>query len=65
MKKRYFFILLAIILTIAYFDLVDTCRQLDKVVSDMIKLDSEIQTKIDTTQNFYIKISNLFPTQKH
>lgn len=48
MKKRYFFIFISIILTIAYFDLADTCRQLDKVVSEMIKLDSEIQTKIDT-----------------
>ncbi len=48
-KKRYILIIASIILTIAYLDLADSFRHIDKIMSEMIQLDAEIKTEIDTT----------------
>lgn len=56
MKKRYFFIFMSIIMTIAYFDLVDSCNKIDKIISSMIQLDSKIKTEIDTSGSIYNKL---------
>lgn len=61
MKKRYIFIFMSIIMTIAYFDLVDSCNKIDKIISSMIQLDSKIKTEIDTSGSIYnklVKMSN-------
>lgn len=56
MKKRYFIFFMSLILIIAYFDLIDSCSKIDKVISSMIKLDSEIKTEIDTSTKYTIKL---------
>lgn len=56
MKKRYIFIFMSIIMTIAYFDLVDSCNKIDKIISSMIQLDSKIKTEIDTSGSIYNKL---------
>ncbi|MBQ8459105.1 hypothetical protein IJ541_03265 [bacterium] len=43
MKKRYFFIILSIILTIAYFDLVDTFKYIDKILSNTVQAEQYIK----------------------
>ena len=61
MKKRYIFIFMSIIMTIAYFDLVDSCNKIDKIISSVIQLDSKIKTEIDTSGSIYnklVKMSN-------
>lgn len=47
MKKRYILLFASIIMTIAYMDLVDSFKHIDKVLSQMLKLDSDIKTEID------------------
>ena len=47
MKKRYIILIASIIMTIAYIDLVDSFKHFDKIISQMIKLDSDIKTEID------------------
>ena len=47
MKKRYIILVASIIMTIAYIDLVDSFKHIDKIISQMIKLDSDIKTEID------------------
>lgn len=56
MKKRYIFIFMSIIMTIAYFDLVDSCNKIDKIISSVIQLDSKIKTEIDTSGSRYNKL---------
>ncbi len=56
MKKRYIFIFMSIIMTIAYFDLVDSCNKIDKIISSVIQLDSKIKTEIDTSGSIYNKL---------
>ncbi len=56
MKKRYIFIFMSLIMTIAYFDLVDSCNKIDKIISSMIQLDSKIKTEIDTSGSIYNKL---------
>ncbi len=56
MKKRYLLIVFSIILTIAYFDVVDSCSKIDKVISEMLDLDSKIRTEIDTSSKSIIKL---------
>ncbi len=56
MKKRYLLIVFSIILTIAYFDVVDSCTKIDKVISEMLDLDSKIRTEIDTSSKSIIKL---------
>ncbi len=47
MKKRYILLIVSIIMTIAYIDLVDSFKHFDKIISQMIKLDSNIKTEVD------------------
>lgn len=47
MKKRYIILIVSIIMTIAYIDMIDSFKHIDKIISQMIKLDSEIKTEID------------------
>lgn len=56
MKKRYIFIFMSIIMTISYFDLVDSCNKIDKIISSVIQLDSKIKTEIDTSGSIYNKL---------
>lgn len=56
MKKRYIFIFMSIIMTIAYFDLVDSCNKIDKIISSVIQLDAKIKTEIDTSGSIYNKL---------
>lgn len=56
MKKRYIFIFMSIIMTIAYFDLIDSCNKIDKIISSMLELDSQIETEIDTSVSIYTKL---------
>lgn len=56
MKKRYIFIIASIVMTIAYFDVVDSCEQIDNIISDMLQLESDIKTEIDTNGNINLKI---------
>lgn len=49
---------MSLILVIAYFDLIDSCSKIDKVISSMIKLDSDIKTEIDTSSKYTIKLVN-------
>ena len=56
MKKRYIFIFMSIIMTIAYFYLVDSCNKIDKIISSVIQLDSKIKTEIDTSGSIYNKL---------
>ncbi len=56
MKKRYIFIFMSIIMTIAYFDLIDSCNKIDKIISSMLELDSQIKTEIDTSVSIYTKL---------
>lgn len=56
MKKQYLIFFMSLILIIAYFDLIDSCSKMDKVISSMIKLDSEIKTEIDTSTKYTIKL---------
>ena len=46
MKKRYILLIVSIIMTIAYIDLVDSFKHFDKIISQMIKLDSNIKTEV-------------------
>lgn len=48
MKKRYIFIVISIILTIAYFDLVDTCQSIDKIISEFVSVDNSKQSSFTT-----------------
>lgn len=43
MKKRYIMIFVSIVLTIAYIDLVDSFRQVDKIISQIVRIDSKMQ----------------------
>ena len=43
MKKRYILILTSIILTIAYVDLIDSFKQVDKIISQIVKFESKMQ----------------------
>lgn len=43
MKKRYILLVTSIILTIAYVDLIDSFKQVDKIISQIIKLDVKVQ----------------------
>lgn len=56
MKKRYIFIFMSIIMIIAYFDLIDSCNKIDKIISSMLELDSQIKTEIDTSVSIYTKL---------
>lgn len=56
MKKRYILVMVSIILVIAYLDVVNSCARIDCIISDMIKLDSQIKTEIDTTSKAVIKL---------
>lgn len=56
MKKRYILIIASIVMTIAYFDVVDSCEQIDNIISDMLQLESDIKTEIDTNGNINLKI---------
>lgn len=56
MKKRYFLIAISVILVIAYLDMVDSCAQIDCIISNMIQLDSQIKTEIDTNSKKIIKL---------
>lgn len=47
---------MSIIMTIAYFDLVDSCNKIDKIISSVIQLDSKIKTEIDTSGSIYNKL---------
>ncbi len=63
MKKRYFIIGLALITTIAYFDLIDSCKKIDKVISSMIELEAQVKKEVD----YGLKTSGIiefFKTQK-
>lgn len=55
MKKRYIIIIVSIILTIAYMDFVDSLRRFEHMLSQMIKLEADIETTVDT---------KIFKTQK-
>lgn len=44
MKKRYIFIIISIIMTIAYFDLIDTCEHIDKIISEFVSVDNNAQS---------------------
>lgn len=41
---------------IAYFDLIDSCNKIDKIISSMLELDSQIKTEIDTSVSIYTKL---------
>lgn len=56
MKKRYIILVISIITTIAYFDMVDSFKHIDKIVSNMIKLDAQIKREVDTSWHSQIKI---------
>ncbi len=56
MKKRYIILVLSIITTIAYFDMVDSFKHIDKIVSNMLKLDTDIKNEIDTSWKTAFKI---------
>ncbi len=43
MKKRYIIIFTSIILTIAYIDLLDSFKQFDKIISQIVKLELKTQ----------------------
>lgn len=43
MKKRYILILTSIIVTIAYVDLIDSFKQVDKIISQIVKFESKMQ----------------------
>ncbi|MBD5402085.1 hypothetical protein HDR58_04720 [bacterium] len=61
MTKKFILILISLVLTIAYFDMLDSFKHLDKIVSNMIKLDTDVKMEIySTNQN----LSNDFKTQK-
>lgn len=34
-------------MTIAYFDMVDSCYRIDCIISEMLRLDSEIHKEVD------------------
>jgi len=40
MKKRYILILLSIVLAIAYIDLIDSCRCIDRVISKVVNVEN-------------------------
>ena len=56
MKKRYFFLLLSIITTIAYLDMVDSCRQIDKAIAAVFSVDESYKTQLPMTKNPYFKM---------
>ncbi len=56
MKKIYILIFTSIIMIIAYSDVVDSCSKIDKVISEMLDLDSKIRTEIDTSSKSIIKL---------
>lgn len=43
MKKRYILLATSIILTIAYVDLVDSFKQVDKIISQIVKFETKMQ----------------------
>lgn len=43
MKKRYILLVTSIILTIAYVDLIDSFKQVDKIISQIVKFDTKMQ----------------------
>ena len=47
MNKSYIFFIISFIVTIAYFDMLDNCEKINKILSEMIQLDSQIKTEID------------------
>ena len=55
MKKRYFIISLAIITTIAYIDLVENCREIDKTIANILQVDNTYKTKLIVKKNPYFK----------
>ena len=56
MKKIYILIFTSINMIIAYSDVVDSCSKIDKVISEMLDLDSKIRTEIDTSSKSIIKL---------
>ncbi len=56
MKKRYFFLLLSIITTIAYLDMVDSCRRIDKAIAAVFSVDEYYKKQLPMTKNPYFKI---------
>ncbi len=55
MKKRYFIILLAIVTTIAYIDLIQNCRQIDRAISHIIQIEKQYKSKLIVKKNPYFK----------
>lgn len=55
MKKRYFIIMLAIITMIAYIDLIENCRQIDKAISNIIQVEKHYKTKLIVKKNPYFR----------
>lgn len=47
MKKRYIIMAAALILTVAYIDLADSIKQFDRIISDMLILDSKIKVEMN------------------
>lgn len=56
MNKSYIILLISFIIAIAYFDMLDSCKKINQILSSMIKLDSQIKTEIDTTSTYRIKL---------
>lgn len=48
MNNKLVIILFSLVMLIAYVDLVDSFKYFETLMSQMIKLDSEIRTEIDT-----------------
>lgn len=47
MNKGYIFFIISFIVAIAYFDMLDNCEKINKIIAEMIQLDSQIRTEID------------------
>lgn len=56
MNKHILVIIFSIILTIAYCDFIDSIKRLDKVISNMLKLESINDKKINTIHSKQISI---------
>lgn len=48
MNKKLFLAIFSVIMIIAYVDLIDSFKYFESIMSQMIKLDTEIKTNIDT-----------------
>ena len=49
MNKKLFLAIFSIVMIIAYIDLIDSFKYFESIMSQMIKLDTDIKTNIDTS----------------